>query len=276
MPNTTAPPRLVSNPISHFCEKARWALDRAGLEYREEFHLPVFSGLAARRAVGTSTVPALVADDVRLGESNDIVRWVDAQLPASMRWLSIEGGEQSELDALVARFDLELGPHVRRWCFDQVLSERDLVLGFFEERGPAWERRALAWTYPLAAGFLKRALKITPESVGRSSQKIDACLADVEARLADGRRYLVGERLTAAWRCSWPRSRCPPSTPPTTSPTRACPRPIVGAATNCAPAPRANTHCGCTRSTERSASSGSLPSRTRRRSLRAPRSTSHG
>ncbi len=198
MPNTTAPPRLVSNPISHFCEKARWALDRAGPEYREEFHLPVFSGLAARRAVGTSTVPALVADDVRLGESNDIVRWVDAQLPASMRWLSIEGGEQSELDALVARFDLELGPHVRRWCFDQVLSERDLVLGFFEERGPAWERRALAWTYPLAAGFLKRALKITPESVGRSSQKIDACLADVEARLADGRRYLVGERLTAA------------------------------------------------------------------------------
>ena len=28
--------RLVTIPISHYCEKARWALERAGIRYREE------------------------------------------------------------------------------------------------------------------------------------------------------------------------------------------------------------------------------------------------
>ena len=30
---------LITIPISHFCEKARWALERAGLPYREERHV---------------------------------------------------------------------------------------------------------------------------------------------------------------------------------------------------------------------------------------------
>ena len=33
--------RLITIPISHFCEKARWALELAGLPYREEPHLQV-------------------------------------------------------------------------------------------------------------------------------------------------------------------------------------------------------------------------------------------
>ena len=29
-------PRLITIPISHYCEKARWALERAEIPYREE------------------------------------------------------------------------------------------------------------------------------------------------------------------------------------------------------------------------------------------------
>lgn len=198
MPTADTPLRFVSNPISHYCEKARWALDRAGVAYTEEYHLPLFSRSAAKRAVGTPTVPALAGDGLKLGESNDIVRWVDAQLAEDARWLSCVGEEQAELDAFVERFDRELGPHVRRWCFDQLLPERELVQKIFEGQGPAWERRALRWTYPLASAFLKKSLKVSPESVQRSTAKIDACLDAAEARLAEGRRYLVAERLTGA------------------------------------------------------------------------------
>lgn len=198
MSTTAAPLRFVSNPISHFCEKARWALDRAGVSYVEEHHLPLFSRVAAKRAVGTPTVPALAGDGLQLGESNDILRWVDAQLVEHARWLSGVGEEQADLDAYVERFDRELGPHVRRWCFDQVLPERELVLKIFEGQGPAWERRALRWTYPVAASFLKKSLNVSSESVQRSVAKIDACLDVAEVRLAEGRRYLVAERLTGA------------------------------------------------------------------------------
>src|SRR6476660_3987756 len=53
-------PILVTIPISHFCEKARWALDRAGVAYEERPHVQVIHRFAARRAGGGSTVPVFV------------------------------------------------------------------------------------------------------------------------------------------------------------------------------------------------------------------------
>ena len=46
------PDVLITIPISHFCEKARWALDRSGLSYVERPHLQVFHWAAVRRAGG--------------------------------------------------------------------------------------------------------------------------------------------------------------------------------------------------------------------------------
>ena len=34
--------RLITIPMSHYCEKARWGLAHAGVEYVEEAHLQVF------------------------------------------------------------------------------------------------------------------------------------------------------------------------------------------------------------------------------------------
>jgi glutaredoxin len=59
--------RLVTIPISHYCEKARWALERAGLEYREERHVQGVHQLAARRAGGGITVPVLVTPEGAIG-----------------------------------------------------------------------------------------------------------------------------------------------------------------------------------------------------------------
>ena len=54
---------LITIPISHYCEKARWGLDRAGVGYREQAHLQLIHWLAVRRAGGGTTVPVLVCGD---------------------------------------------------------------------------------------------------------------------------------------------------------------------------------------------------------------------
>ena len=80
------PARLITIPISHFCEKARWALDRAGVEYVEQRHLQVIHVLAARRAGGGRTVPVLVTAEGRVcPESSDILRWADTQVAPERR-----------------------------------------------------------------------------------------------------------------------------------------------------------------------------------------------
>ena len=36
-------PTLITISFSHYCEKARWALDRCGIEFRERANLPLFA-----------------------------------------------------------------------------------------------------------------------------------------------------------------------------------------------------------------------------------------
>ena len=69
--------RLITIPISHYCEKARWALDRAGIAYREERHVQGVHRLVSRRAGGSGTVPVLGTRDEVLGQSAQILDWVD-------------------------------------------------------------------------------------------------------------------------------------------------------------------------------------------------------
>nr|WP_293103382.1 glutathione S-transferase N-terminal domain-containing protein [Okeania sp. SIO2F4] len=50
--------RLITIPISHYSEKARWALDRLKITYKEEPHVPVFHRFATMKYDGSS-VPVL-------------------------------------------------------------------------------------------------------------------------------------------------------------------------------------------------------------------------
>src|SRR5256714_5971726 len=116
--------RLVTIPISHFCEKARWALDRAGLPYREERHVQGIHRIAARRAGGGTTVPVLVTPEGALGESEDILAWVDEHTPPEHRLFPSEPSERAEVERLCRRLDDQLGPSGRRLMYIHVLPER--------------------------------------------------------------------------------------------------------------------------------------------------------
>ena len=65
-------PRLITIPFSHYCEQARWALDRAGVSFVEEPHLPGLHLRPMRKAGGT-TVPLLVLADRTLRDSAEIM-----------------------------------------------------------------------------------------------------------------------------------------------------------------------------------------------------------
>jgi glutathione S-transferase len=194
-----ASPLLVTIAFSHFCDKARWALDRAGIAYRESAHLPVFHAIAALGAGGRRTVPVLVTDDGIFPDSTDILGWVDRQNPD----LGLYGKtpeERREIAALEDHFDEDLGPHTRRWGYFYVLPYNALALGMCERQGdtPAWERRAMPYVFPLVRGFMLRAMGIDAESAARSLLQVEAVFDEVRDRLADGRRYLVGDAFTAA------------------------------------------------------------------------------
>src|SRR5262249_47218372 len=124
------PPVLITIPISHYCEKARWALDRAGIRYREQAHLQVIHWLAVRRAGGGRTAPVLVLDQRVLADSAEIVDEADASAPPDRRLFPGDPDGAAEVRALQRDFDLNLGPHGRRWMYNELLGRRDLALAY--------------------------------------------------------------------------------------------------------------------------------------------------
>jgi glutathione S-transferase len=189
---------LLTIPISHYCEKARWALDRAGIPYREKRHIQGVHMVAARRAGGGITVPVLITPDGVLAESADILDWVDERTPPDRRLLPADAAERAEVEALSQRFDEKLGPHGRRLMYVHILKDKELVLSFNNAGVPGWEDRAIRWGWPVVVQFAKRRLEIEP-GIERHDEATVWREFDFAAELlADGREFFCGDRFTAA------------------------------------------------------------------------------
>ncbi len=190
--------RLVTIPISHYCEKARWALDRVGLEYREERHVQGIHQLAARRAGGGVTVPVLVTPERVIDDSAAILAWVDERTASEHRLYPENRDERREVEALCRRFDERLGPSGRRLIYVRMLAQRELMLRFNNQGVPGWEDRVMRSFLPLFLVLVRRVLEIRPGVEVQDEAQVCSELDYAAGLLADGRRYLCGERFGAA------------------------------------------------------------------------------
>lgn len=190
--------RLVTIPISHYCEKARWSLARAGIVYREERHVQGVHRIAAARAGGGTTVPVLVTPEGAIGESHEVLEWVDEHTSAERRLFPAESHARAEVERLCRRFDAELGPKGRRLMYVHLLRDRPLALRFNNEGVPRWEQRMVRYGWPAMQAVIRRVLEIRPGVEQADEVAVWGELDFVAGLLADGRRHLCGDRFTAA------------------------------------------------------------------------------
>lgn len=186
--------RLITIPLSHYCERARWALDHCGVPYREEQHLQLMHRRAVRKAGGRRTVPVLVTPDGALCDSGDIVRYADAHGSATL----YPDGLRAEIEAFERGLDDELGPETRRWAYLEFFPLKKLLLRYNAGSAPLWQRATVRASYPLMRRMATRMFQLDAASVARGRPIIDRYLDEVGDRLADGRRHLFGDRFTAA------------------------------------------------------------------------------
>jgi glutathione S-transferase len=189
--------RLVTIPISHYCEKARWALERAGIAYREERHVQGVHRVAARRAGGGPTVPVLVTPEGAIGDSAEILLWVDERTPAEHRLFPRERDARLDAASICRRLDDVLGPRGRRLMYIHLLAQRELALGFNNRGVSAWEDRVVRWGWPLMGRMIGSVLEIRPGIEAEDEAAVWSEFDFVAELLADGRPFLSGERFGA-------------------------------------------------------------------------------
>ncbi len=187
--------RLITIPFSHYCEKARWALEACGIPFEEDGHLPIFHYTATLRAGAKRTVPAFIDGKTVIPDSTPIIAYADARRPGTL--LPVDPAQREEALQLEDAFDRHLGPATRRWLYFQLLDRKDMD-DIVLHGVPRWESIALRATRPAAIAYLKRSLKIDAAGAERSRTKIDEAFANVGALLGDGRRYLVGDKFSVA------------------------------------------------------------------------------
>ena len=197
---------LITIPFSHYNEKARWALERYGVAYREHRYMPLFhmppAMLATWRTRGgrgdkVSTrysTPILITDHgERLCDSHDIIRYLSDRFGTSQSTLY----PTTEAAQLEQRFHDTLGPHARRVAYYYLMQIPDILPRLATSNVGRVQSLAFRAATPIIKKVLVDKLRINRAHAERSMDKLRQEVAEVSPWL-EGRRYLVDDRFTAA------------------------------------------------------------------------------
>lgn len=188
--------KLLLFPHSHFCEKARWALDHKEIEYAAVAVFPGLHRRTIRKIAPDSSLPVLVTGDGAIQGSNAIIDYLDALVPGRALTPAAPGvrDECLELERLV---DAQLGVPVRQILYASLLDHPAFIRRCFTHTMPAWKRAC----YPLVAKPLRQAIYAayvqSPAAVDAARAAFDDTMTALAARLGAG-DYLVANTFTRA------------------------------------------------------------------------------
>jgi glutathione S-transferase len=188
-------PVLWHLEISHYNEKARWALDYKGVAHVRRAVTPGLQKLTALRLRAGRTVPILMMNGRAIGDSTRIIEEIERQWPEPPLYPADPEERRRALD-LEDYFDEQCGPDARRVLFNDTLTEPEIFLAMFlgADRRRIGLLEALT---PLFCRVVKRRFQIRPDTVEESRDKVRAAFDKVEAEVGPS-GYLVGEAFSVA------------------------------------------------------------------------------
>jgi glutathione S-transferase len=195
-------PVLWHIPISHYSEKARWAMDHKRMPHRRR-GLPGGAHMLAALALtgGQSvTFPVLVVNGAGIGDSTAIIAELERRQPDPPLYPEDPAERRRALD-LEEYFDEELGPPIRLVAWHEMTRDPERLgelAARFLPPGVRDDPRAAvaAGRYATLFTSLRYGSKDS-EAAGRAREKVVAALDRLEAEL-DGREYLAGDVFSVA------------------------------------------------------------------------------
>ena len=184
--------------LSHYSEKARFALDYKGVGHR--LRTPMVGthqaiAVALTRS-GHRRFPVLKFDGERaIGDSTAIVAALEERFPEPPLYPD-DPDERARALLLEDYFDEQLAPAVRQFSFFQVFGERHGIADAIAPGRPA-VNRVLRWGEPLARTLIRSDYGANAEHEESSRAAILAAADRIEAEVQPS-GYLVGEAFSVA------------------------------------------------------------------------------
>jgi glutathione S-transferase len=194
-------PTLWQINVSHYSEKARWALAWKGVEHRRRSPMPgAHMAVALWLTRGAHyTFPVLSLDGRRIGDSTAIIAALEERYPEPPLYPADVAQRRRAL-ALEEFFDEELGPPIRQLVWHELSGDEDRFASVLERTAPG----PLARFSTAAVGFGRvftglRFKARDAELAERSRAKVLAALDRLDSELeAAGGDYLAGDAFSVA------------------------------------------------------------------------------
>jgi glutathione S-transferase len=149
-----------------------------------------------RRLGLKSSLPVLQDGDALIQGSSDIITHLDNAFPHRSLTPADPTLAREALEWEVLA-DEEIGPHVRRICYHQLLEHPDIVVSLLSYGGPWYGRFLLRSTFRKVREAMRKGMRINDAEVEVSEKTLDAAVDKVQARIS-GREFLVGDEFSRA------------------------------------------------------------------------------
>lgn len=185
---------LITFPPSLDSEFSRFLLSHYGIPHREQRHVMPFSIFFTLRHGRSFRFPLLYGDSLRLDTVKTLIDHFEPRVGQERRLVPRELAPAVRADWKV--FHHELNTPTTLFAYHHLLPHRDIMVGPLSQGAPGWEVLAVERGYPFFEGLLRALLRPTDKRAAAALSAIRSVLERVDARLADGRRYLNGDRFS--------------------------------------------------------------------------------
>jgi glutathione S-transferase len=194
--NAQTDPILITFPPSLDSELARFLLSHYGVRHFEQRHTFIFSFFATLWHAQTFIFPVLYSDTFKLIGPRPISEYFDTRGgPTLELWPSLQD-QKRQAEADWNQFNDTLAFASAKFAYFYLLPHRDLMIEPLTQGAPDFEVKAVTRAYSVFAGLLSTALGLSQKKADESLAQIRTVFVSVDARLADGRKFLVGDRLS--------------------------------------------------------------------------------
>ncbi len=189
-------PVLITFPPSLDSELSRFLVEHYGIQHQERPHALIFSFYYTLWHGSSVVFPLLYGDSFKIVGPLAMVNYFDTRCAPALRLWPQQEDQKSQADSDWALFNNTLAFSTAVFAYYHLLPHRDLMIRPLSLGTPDFERKAVERAYPVFAGLLRILLRLTSQRAQQSLDQIRTIFTAVDARIAGGRRFLVGDRLT--------------------------------------------------------------------------------
>ncbi len=186
--------KLLEFPHSHFCEKARWALDYKGIPFESIAILPGIHIATILRYAPKTSVPVLLDGTKVVQGSAEITNYLEEKHPENPliptnKDLCLQA-QNFEKD-----MDLKLGENVRTILYSSLLQHPEFLSYCFTHPMPKSKQLIFKLMFPILRKKIYNAYVISDSHVAQAEDEFSAVMDQLETHFKH-HKFTVGDQFS--------------------------------------------------------------------------------